>query len=282
MSEVSSRTDCERADRLTERSFQAPLDGLNGYWLKKHLSRCSRCVVAADAVGGTGQLWHELDSHAPSGCAPLHSQVRTDILAHLSGQPVAALPLGAGYRVSAAFAGLAMTALVLIFFGLRPDFGQQPWILMAVPAAVLAGGFIIAISLFDALPNKLPALLGVASAAVAVLVVFLAANLLVEPVLYAGASGEAFWAHILGCEVVGTTVALSALFPAVFFARRTLAGPTRWGAVVLGMMSGGLAVGALHLGCSVVEPVHLTLGHGTVFLTGIILALLLRRARWLG
>jgi hypothetical protein len=69
------------------------------------------------------------------------------------------------------------------------------------------------------------------------------------------------------------------LLPAIVVARRSMAGPTRFGAALLGLVAGGLAVGSLHVGCGVVDPVHQLLGHGLVFGLGVACALGLRRIR---
>lgn len=228
------------------------------------------------AVDGAGDLWHALDGCFASQrvAAPGEHPFRAAVLAHMRGEPVAAARLERGPR--ALVLGVALLGAVLMTFvhGLRPDLGEHALWTLALPVLVFAFGFVAGGRAFDTHRGALVDL----AAPAAGIGVFLAAAFLFEPTP-STIHPRSVVGSAIGCAAYGLVVALLVLLPAIVVARRSMAGPTRFGAALLGLVAGGLAVGSLHVGCGVVDPVHQLLGHGLVFGLGVALALGLRRVR---
>jgi len=228
------------------------------------------------AVDGEGDLWHALDScFTTEAVDRTDSPVKTAIASHLKGSPVSALRLSTRHRVAIAIAGAVAMLAILASAGLRSDFSEQPWSIVLGPAILLSVGFIVGVRLFDA---HYRGLFDVATL-IAVLSVFVVSSLVIQPEAHSMSSADGPVAHGLQCGGMGLIITLSALLPAIVLARRNMAGPTIFGAILIGALCAALGLGTLQLGCGIVDKPHLLLGHGLVFVVGIGAALMLRRVR---
>lgn len=215
---------------------------------------------------------------AYDGPEPPRSGAFDSILAHMKGEPVAALPLPAKLRAMLAIVGVVAAAVIVLLLGVRPDFSEQPVTLVLIPALLLAAGFSAGLGFFDGQANRTTLIKSFGIAVVGV-ILFVVVSLLIGPTDHSMPAGDEFLAHAFHCNAAGLAVALCALVPAVVLARRNMAGPSRLSAVALGLLAGCLAVGALQVRCGLVDQSHVFFGHGAVFVLGVGVALLLRRVK---
>ncbi|MCA9563337.1 MAG: hypothetical protein KC561_07600 [Myxococcales bacterium] len=241
-------------------------------WLCDYLDNNPGCEAWSHIDDGA-----DLPAPSPREPAPPSSDAesRRLILDHLRGIPVSALRLTTVQRVVLSVLGVAIAAVFTGLHGFRSDFGSQPWTMSVLPAGLLTIGFASGLSLFD----RKRQVAATAVLGASLLGVFALFGLLVEPTHESIPDGEGWVSHAISCGLTGFILCLAVVVPAVMVAKRAMAGPTRLGAVMLGLVSGAVGVAALQLGCGMVSRAHILVGHGVVFALGIGVALLLRRVR---
>jgi hypothetical protein len=268
--------DCERANRLAELALENALDDQAADWLHAHRQICRDCATVAEAMEYEGPLWRALDSASEVDDVPALDADRM-ILAHLQGAPVAALPIENGPRSILASLSIALVVLLPILTGLRGDLTAQPWTLIGLPVVLLVAAFLAALLAFDHLERRSFTLIGAIALAIAP-ITLITMSLIVEPV--AGSKiPNAFLGPAISCSGLGLIVALLVLVPVVVIARRSMAGPTQLGAVLMGATTAALGIAVLQLHCGNVDLAHLLVGHGAILLVIPVVALLLRASR---
>ena len=275
-SDTRRTADCERANLLAEKELEEALDDQACEWLAAHRQICSDCAAVAEAMELKGPIWSALEDLEFSLEAP-QLGVDAQILEHLGGSPVAALPIESRPRLTLAAIGLALVMLLPLLTGLRGDLAVQPWTLIGLPVALLIAAFLAVLLAFDRLEQRTFRLVGVA-AVVVVPITFFASTFLTEP-LAGSTVPQSFLGPAISCGGTGVIIALLVLVPLVVIARRGMAGPTRLGAVLLGVTTAALGAAVLQLHCGAVDVAHILVGHGAAFLLLPLAALLLRVQR---
>jgi hypothetical protein len=264
---------CDRMALLCESALEGTLSDEEGRFVAEHGESCPSCRDALAAVRGDGQLWSALDMGQDEGVAGAPAEQA--VVDHLAGKPVYALDLQPWKRFGVMAAGFVATLMLIWVTGMRADRAAQGWMLIDLPAMGWMILFGVAAITFghrrvESRPGWRVAILGV------VLVTFVVTTALLRPVIpFAGN----FMGHAAACISLGTGMSLVSIIPAVFWARRGMAGPKVSGALFLGAMAAAMGVANLQLHCRNAELGHLIVGHGLVFVLAPALALAMRRLK---